>query len=117
MSTKPISTRVHGAIDYAWAAAAAALARRMGPGATARLLERAGAAATASALVTRYEWGAVPLMPMRAHLALDYAVCGVLLASPLFLPAAARRDAAAPVLLGAAGVLVALLTQPRPADE
>lgn len=116
--TKPISTRVHGAIDYAWAAAAAALARRMdGARATERLLERAGAAATASALVTRYEWGAVPLMPMRGHLALDHVLCGVLLASPLFLPAAERRYAAVPVLLGAVGVVVALLTQPRPARE
>jgi hypothetical protein len=45
------------------------------------------------------------------------ALCGVLLASPLFLPAAERRHAAAPFLLGAAGALVALLTQPRPAGE
>jgi hypothetical protein len=116
--TKPISTRVHGAIDYLWAAASAALARRLdGAGATSRLLDTAGAAATASSMVTKYEWGAVPLMPMRGHLAADLALCSVMVASPLFLPPAERRYAAIPVILGAMGIVVSLLTDPRPSLE
>lgn len=116
--TKPISTRVHGMIDYAWAAAASALASRLnGAGATSRLLNRAAGAATASSFVTRYEWGIVPLMPMQAHLAADFALCGVLLASPLFLPASERRAAMIPVILGAMGFVTGLLTDTRRRPE
>jgi hypothetical protein len=50
---------------------------------------------------------------MKAHLALDVAMCGALVASPLFLPAAERRYVAIPVALGAAGLLTGLMTQTR----
>ena len=112
--TKPISTRVHGIIDYTWAAAASSMAGRVdGATSTARLLRGAANAATASALVTNYECGAVRLLPMKGHLALDAALCGALMAAPFFLPAAERRYAVIPVLLGITGLVAALLTETR----
>lgn len=112
--TKPISTRTHGMIDYGWAAAAAALAQQVnGATATARLLRGAATTATASSLLTNYECGALRLLPMRGHLALDFALCSTLLVSPLFLPESERRYAILPTALGLAGLVVGLLTRPR----
>jgi hypothetical protein len=110
--TKPISTRVHGIIDYTWAAAASSLAGRIdGATSTARLLRGAANASTASALVTNYECGAVRLLPMKGHLAFDAALCSALVASPFFLPATERRYAAIPVLLGITGLIAGMLTE------
>ena len=111
---RPISTRVHGFIDYSWAATATAVSRRLdGATSTARLLRGAAAVATSGSLATRYEAGAIRVLPMKAHLAMDYALCAALVASPLYLPADERRYAFVPVLLGVAGFVTALLTQPR----
>jgi hypothetical protein len=84
-----------------------------GATATARLLRGAATTATASSLVTNYECGALRLMPMKGHLALDFALSSALLVSPLFLPESERRYAILPTLLGAAGLVTALLTRPR----
>jgi hypothetical protein len=111
---RPISTRSHGAIDHAWSAAAADMSQRLaGAPRTSSLLRRASDAARGTSMVTRYEMGVVPILPMKGHLAFDFVVCAALLASPLFLPAAERRHALIPVAFGVAGLLVALLTQPR----
>jgi hypothetical protein len=116
--TKPISTRMHGIIDYTWAAAASSLAGRInGSTSTARLLRGAANAATASALVTDYECGAVRLLPMKGHLAFDAVLCGALVASPLFLPSSERRHATIPVLLGMTGLIAGMLTQTRSPAE
>jgi hypothetical protein len=118
---KPISTRVHGIIDYTWAAAASSVAGRLdGATSTARLLRGASNAATASALITDYECGALRLMPMKGHLAVDAILCTALLASPFYVPASERRYTTVPVLLGLAGLVTALLTDtesPRAMDE
>lgn len=115
---KPISTRVHGLIDYSWAATASALATRVnGATSTARLLRRAATTATANSLMTNYEAGAIRMMPMRGHLAMDVALCGALIASPFYLPESERRYAALPLLLGALGLVTALLTQTRSPTE
>ena len=109
---KPISTRMHGVIDYTWAVAASSLAGRMnGATSTARLLRAAANAATASALVTNYECGVLRVLPMRGHLAVDAALCSALIASPWFLPSSERRFSAAPVFLGVAGLIVGMLTE------
>lgn len=111
---KPISTRTHGMIDYGWAATATALSKQVnGATATARLLRGAATTATTNSLVTNYEYGALRLMPMKGHLALDFALSSVLLVAPLFLPQSERRYAILPTLLGAAGLVTALLTRPR----
>ncbi|MBI4264180.1 MAG: hypothetical protein HY657_07380 [Acidobacteria bacterium] len=106
-------------IDYAWASLAAAVPPMMADAAaTGRLIRNAGAAAHANCMVTNYEAGAVRLIPMKAHLAVDVAVCAALVLSPFFLPASERRYAAIPLLLGAAGLLAALMTQTEsPAEQ
>jgi hypothetical protein len=115
---RPISTRSHAAIDQAWSAAASNMSQRLaGAPRLSSLLRRASDAARATSMITRYEAGAVPILPMRGHLAFDFVVCGVLLASPLFLPPSERRHALVPVAFGIAGLMVALLTQPRSSLE
>jgi hypothetical protein len=112
--TKPISTRTHGIIDYGWAAAATALARRADDApSTARLLRSAATLTTAASAMTNYEYGAVRLLPMRGHLAFDFALCSALLVSPLFLPESERKHALLPTALAMAGILTGLLTRPR----
>ena len=115
---KPISTRVHGLIDYSWVATASALATRAnGATSTARLLRRAATTATANSLMTNYEAGTVRMMPMKGHLAMDFALCGALIAAPFYLPESERRYAVLPMLLGAMGLMTALLTQTRSPTE
>jgi hypothetical protein len=78
-----ISTRIHGAIDYATGAgmlAAPALLGISDEPAAARTLRAAGLVAMAYSLLTDYEFGLVRIIPMPAHLALD-AASGVLVAA------------------------------------
>jgi hypothetical protein len=65
-------------------------------------------------MLTNYETGMIRVLPMRGHLALDYLMCAVLLASPVFLPRAERRFAFVPMLLGGVGLVTSLMTHPRP---
>jgi hypothetical protein len=112
--TKPISTRTHGIIDYGWAGAATALAKRADHAtATARLLRSAAAIASASSAMTNYEYGALRMIPMRGHLAIDFALCSALMVAPLFLPPSERRYALLPAALGMAGIVTAFFTRPR----
>lgn len=109
---RPISTRTHGMIDYLWATMAGTLPGMMvNAASTARLIRGAGTAAAANTMLTNYEAGIVKVMPMKAHLAMDFVVCSALVASPLFLPASERRYAAVPMLFGAAGLVTALMTR------
>lgn len=111
---RPISTRAHGVIDYTWAATARVLPDMLdGAAATRNLIRKASAAAGVNSMVTNYEAGLMRLMPMRAHLAFDVLMSSLLLLSPFFLPSSERRYIAAPVALGAAGLMAALLTQTR----
>jgi hypothetical protein len=115
---RPISTKAHGVIDYTWSTTAAALPKAMnGATATARLVRNAGYAATLNSMLTNYEAGVMPIMPMKGHLALDVLMCSALIASPLYLPASERRWAAIPVALGIAGLIAGLLTQTRSPRE
>lgn len=67
-----IPTRVHGVLDYLSALTLYALPRLAGWPALLRTPMTAAAAGTAAySLATRYEWGAVPALSMRQHLALD----------------------------------------------
>lgn len=67
-----ISTRAHGAIDYLVSALLWGLARtdRFSP-AVRRLLGAAPPAYVAYSALTDYEWGAVPVLSVPQHLALD----------------------------------------------
>ena len=115
---RPISTRTHGMIDYAWATTAGALPRMMnGATATARLVRRAGTAAGFNAMITNYEAGLIRVMPMKGHLAIDFVMSATLMMSPFFLPRSERRYAAVPVLLGAVGFLAGILTEATSPNE
>ena len=110
--TRPISTRTHGMIDYAWATAAETLPKMMENATrTARLVRGAGAAAGMNSMLTNYEAGIVRVMPMKAHLAVDMLMCTALLLSPFFLPSSERRYAFIPMALGAVGLMAGLMTE------
>lgn len=110
--TRPISTRMHGIIDYAWTAAARSLPAGLdGAPSTAKLVRNAARAAAMNSMLTKYELGVVHVLPMKGHLAVDVALYSALLAAPLFLPHLERRYAAIPMVLGAIGLLTSLMTQ------
>lgn len=109
---RPISTRTHGMIDYAWATTAGALPAMMnGATATAHLVRQAGTVAGLNTIMTNYEAGILRIMPMKGHLAIDFVLCATLMMSPFFLPRSERRYTVVPVLLGAVGFLVSILTE------
>ncbi|HSK40853.1 MAG TPA: hypothetical protein VK943_13890 [Arenibaculum sp.] len=67
-----IPPRLHGVLDYAAAASLVALPRFLGwPARLRRPLDAAAAVTVGYSLCTDYELGAVCLLPMRTHLALD----------------------------------------------
>lgn len=113
-----ISTKTHGMLDYLTGATLLAAPKALGlddvPTA-ARVLQMAGAGAAAYSLLTDYELGALKLLPMPAHLAMDTA-SGVLLASSPWLFGFAgngRRYWLPHVLVGTTEVLAALTTRIR----
>ena len=66
--TRPISTRTHGVIDYAFSATLMTLPFALGwRGRAANLAFGAGLATLATSLMTNYELGAVKMLPMKAH--------------------------------------------------
>jgi hypothetical protein len=119
---RAISTRVHGILDYVTGAALVAapeLFRLKGVRGSARVPRLLGAGATTYSLLTDYELGAVKLLPMRAHLALDGAGGALLAASPWLLGTArhGKRHWIPHALVGASEVAVALLTKTEPETE
>ena len=83
---KPITTFVHGILDYTVGLALFAAPYLFGfvevGGAAVWVPQVAGTAVILMSLLTRYELGVVKALPMRGHLAMDYVVGLVLLASP-----------------------------------
>ena len=115
--TKPISTKVHGVLDYASVGALLAVPRLLGWTPTATALLTGSAALTLGAsLLTKYELGLAKVLPMRWHLALDGLVAATHAAAPfvLFDEQDKKRGNALPVLLGlvAFEATVAALTRP-----
>jgi hypothetical protein len=100
---KPISTRTHGIIDYAFATALIALPYALGwtPRAT-RLAVGSGLATLGVSLLTRYELGLLPVLPMKVHLGIDAAESSMLFSAPRLLR---HSDSAAGRILAAMGVL------------
>jgi hypothetical protein len=116
---KPISTQAHAVISYTVSGtllvAPKLLAIEDVP-AAARAPRVAGATAGLYSLFTDFELGAMRLLPMPAHLALD-AVGGALLATAPWLAGFARegrRYWVPHVAAGASVVMIAALTRPRP---
>ena len=115
---KPISTRTHGIIDYAYAAAFFALPRLLHWGPEARRVSDAAACLSSTySTVTDYELGMVRSLPMTGHLAIDAVQGAALAAAPLYLK---RRDRTAALVLMAMGIgalVVGSLTQTTPGSE
>ena len=85
MKLREIPTNVHGVLDYLASGINLLAPSLLGledvpqPALTPRL---AGAAGTAYSLITDYELGAVKLLPMRTHLAMDVVKGAFLATSP-----------------------------------
>jgi hypothetical protein len=118
MFPKLISTKTHGVIDYLTAGALLALPRALGWGERpTRLLTGAAVGSLAYSLLTRYELGALKLLPMRVHLALDAMSGAALAASPLLLPDEDPEVKATLLALGLYELGVTALTKAEPAGE
>jgi hypothetical protein len=113
--TKPISTRTHGMIDYAYAATLIGLPLAFGwSGRAARLSIGAGIATLGLSLATRYELGLIPLISMEGHLAADAAESSLLLSAPKMLGADQQTAGRILAALGLVGGWVVSLTQTTP---
>ena len=119
MGLRIIPTSVHGVLDYVTGSALLAAPElfKLKEVPSAALTPRiAGAGATAYSLMTDYELGAVRLLPMPVHLALD-AMSGALLASSPWLLGYAKnglRYWLPHTLVGASEILAALTTKTQP---
>src|SRR5215212_2541579 len=99
---KKLSTRAHAILDYVVGGAMMTPPRMMGwsPRVT-RLFTAAGGGAMVYSLMTKYELGALRVLPMKAHLAMDAVSGAALIGSDLMLE---DEDRAARAALIGAGV-------------
>ena len=113
-----ISTRTHGVLDYltggALLSAPGLLGLKNAP-ASARVLRLAGGGAILYSLLTDYELGAVRLLPMPVHLAMDAASGALLGSSPWLFGFASegRRYWLPHLLVGATEMLAAAMSKAR----
>jgi hypothetical protein len=113
-----IPTQIHGVLDYITGGALLSAPRLLGLGnvpASARVLRLAGGGAALYSMLTDYDLGAVKLVPMPVHLALD-AASGAFLASSPWLLGFAREGARywlPHVVVGATEILAAATTKTR----
>jgi hypothetical protein len=115
---KPISTRTHGIIDYAYAAALIALPFMRGwHGRAAQLSIGAGLATLGLSMLTNYEYGLLRIIPMQGHLAMDAAESSMLLAAPKMIGDDDREAARVLATMGAIGGAVGSMTQMQPQPQ
>lgn len=113
-----ISTRAHGMIDYlsgGMLLSAPSLLGLTEVPASARVFRLAGGGAALYSLLTDYELGAVRVLPMPVHLAMDAASGALLASSPWLLGFAKEgpRHWVPHVLAGATEILAASTTRMR----
>jgi hypothetical protein len=109
---KPITTKVHGVLDYMTAGLLFTLPRAMGWSPTVtRLLGASALGAVAYSLLTRYELGAIKALPMKAHLTLDAISGGMLVGAAALLEDEDDDVRATLGALGAYEIGAALLSQ------
>lgn len=112
-----LSRRLHGAADYAYAAAIIAAPRLFGfqnDPAAVRVCQVMGAGVLTATLLTRAEWGAVKVIPFRTHLAADFGAGLLAMGAPwLFGFAGDTRARTSLLAFGATSVLASRLTQPE----
>lgn len=118
---RPISRQVHGVMDYSYAALIAAAPETVGfknEESATQLCRAVGGGVFAASLMTRYELGAVPVIPFKMHLAADVVVGLFTLGAPwLFGFSDNRRARNTFVAAGAISVLAGLLTEPKEMGE
>ena len=119
---RPISTMMHGILDYVTAPTLIGLPRVLGWDQKVTLvLNGAGVGALVYSVLTRYELGLVKVLPMKVHLALDMASGGMLALSPLILLNRRERHVATTATLVGLGlyeIAAGLLTQTQsPIEE
>lgn len=109
-----IATRVHGILDYIVGLFVIALPFLFGmEGTTKPLFVALGLFGIGYSLLTSYELGAVKLIPMRTHLALDVVFIVALLVLAVATPGTGLRVTC--VVAAAAAALLVALTQRTPA--
>lgn len=118
MKVRVIPTEVHGALDYLASAANLAFPRLLGLGdePSAVLVARIdGLAGAGYGLLTDYRLGALRILPMPLHLALDAAKGIFMAASPWLFGFAGRgtRYWLVHLLMGTADVVAAMTTRTR----
>jgi len=112
-----IPTRIHGMLDYSTGLLLIAAPYLLGiadGGAEQWILIALGVGAIIYSLLTRYEWGVLPLIPMPVHLMLD-AASGVLLAASPWLFGFAERVYLPHLLLGLFEIAASSMTRLTPA--
>jgi len=114
---KPISTKVHGVLDYVTGAALMALPSMLGwRRKPSMLLEGSGAMAAAYSLITDYELSVAKLLPMKAHLTMDALSGGMLLGAAMLMD----EDDDVRMTIAGIGVweiMAALMTETEPEYE
>jgi hypothetical protein len=113
-----IPTKTHGVLDFVTVGtlfAAPGLFGLKDVPRAASILRLAGRGAAAYSLLTDYEFGAVKLLPMSAHLAMDAASGALLVSSPRLFGFAKNgtRYWLPHALVGASEILVALMSRTR----
>ena len=113
-----ISTRTHGVLDYLTGGTLLAVPGLLGlkdVPASARVLRLAGGGAALYSLLTDYELGALRVLPMPVHLAMDAASGALLASSPWLFGFASEgpRHWVPHVLAGATEMLAAATTRTR----
>jgi hypothetical protein len=112
---KLISTQMHGMLDFATAGALCIVPRLLRLDAqVTTLLTAAGAGAIAYSLVTKYEYGLMPLLPMKGHLTLDAGSGLSLCAAPFVMGTQDPTARNILVGMGAWEIAAALMTQTQP---
>ncbi|QDL96340.1 hypothetical protein [Rhodopseudomonas palustris] len=108
-----VPTRIHGAIDYLVSLLVLVLPFAAGgQGAVRWLFVAIGCAGIGYSLITDYEWGALRLLPMPWHLALDVVFGVALLAVGALLGFSPLGVIS--LVVGAAALALAAITEPEP---
>ncbi len=113
-----LSTRTHGVMDYLSGGMLLSAPRLLGltdVPASARAFRLAGGGAALYSLLTDYELGAVRVLPMPVHLAMDAASGALLASSPWLFGFASEgpRPWVPHVIAGATEILAAATTKTR----
>jgi hypothetical protein len=115
---RPISTRTHGVIDYITSGTLMALPFLLGWEGRARgLALGAGIATLGTSLMTNYEYGAVKLLPMKAHLSIDAAQASALMSAPKIMNGDGRWAGRILAMIGAMESAVGAMTKTHSPEE